>query len=375
MNPVNKHEEVKKYHYLSENISDINDILKKYTKPDFYNVFLYMHLGDNFYSSYAAKKFEEQNIHYIIRPQDEIIMRLWNINNYTIWDFNEYLNERIGRHYNGPQYVKEFLYFYSIEKNIGAIPNKDKAFIVFRNNTELFQKNKSLYPGILYRRLISLGISERIKINPDEINYPAITNNTKKRFETYAPLDKIILLCPETKSSTIIDRKIWLALVREFTDLGYTVIENVINSENHIEGTINLDMTLEEVIELAMNCHKIISLRNGLCDILVKRGRDLIILEPKEQYYRALKEFFMFEDNFILSAKDRPIEILLSNNKKPKLKIHGINIFRQVKKNWLPTCKPPVSFVQHIFSIKNENEFKVIRILGFKIKRRRDYGR
>lgn len=363
-----------------EELQDLYVILEPYRKSDCCNFISHMHLGDSFYRAAMNNDLEEKygKIHYIINPSAEAIMPLFGITNYSVFDFNKYIEQRLKKYFNDDiifAYTKHLL----IQKMFSAVPRVGNFFVIdfdspyFHKYAEILHKDGYNYSVMEYNYACA-GILKAKKINVKDICYPNITENCKKQIEKYGKLENSILLLPEASSDILLDKRVWDNIALELQQLKYTVFENIVNPNNHIEGTINLDLSVNELIQFGMNCHSIISFRSGLCDIFAGKGENLYVLSS-EQRNMDFKRTFSFNENFEFGSLGSPIEIFLSNRKKPQLIFEGHNLLRNVSKKYLPknVLKRNLKkeFLQAAFSVKNQNKHKVITVLGVKLKIKR----
>lgn len=360
-----------------DELFDLYEMLEPYKKPDCCNFISHMHLGDSFYRAAMNRDLEEKygNIHYIINPSAEAIMQLFNITNYSIFDFNKYLNQKLKTYFNDEiifAYTKHLL----IQKMFSAVPRTGNFFVIdfdspyYHKYAEILHKDGFNFSVMEYNYACA-GILKEKKINVDDINYPSITEEVKNKVEQYGKLKESILLLPEASSDVLLDNRVWNNIALELNKLGYLVLENIVNENNHIEGAINLKLDVNELIQLGMTCHSVFSFRSGLCDILAGKGKNLYVLSS-EQRNMDFRRTFSFNDNFEFNSMGCPVEVFLSNQKQPKLIFNGHNILKNVNKKYLPknilkrNLKKEI--IQKIFSIKNQNNHKVITILGIKLK-------
>ncbi len=363
-----------------EELQDLYEILEPYRKSDCCNFISHMHLGDSFYRAAMKNDLEEKygKIHYIINPSAEAVMPLFNITNYSVFDFNKYIEQKLKKYFNDDiifAYTKHLL----IQKMFSAIPRVGSFFVIdfdtpyFHKFAEILNKDGNNYSVMEYNYACA-GILKIKKININDIHYPDITKNCKDKIEQYGKLEKSILLLPEASSDVLLDKRIWNNIASELQQLGYIVFENVINYNNHIDGAINLELDVNELIQLGINCHSVISYRSGLCDILAGKRSNLYVLS-REQRNMDFKRTFSFRDNFEFGSSGAPVEIFLSNRQKPKLIFEGHNLLKNVNKKYLPKniLKRNLmeKILQTIFSAKNQNKHKIIIIFGIKLKIRR----
>lgn len=363
-----------------EDLRDLYEELEPYKKSDCCNFISHMHLGDSFYRAAMNNDLQEKygNVHYIINPSAEPIMPLFNITNYSVFDFNKYLDEKIKKYFDDKiiyAYTKHLL----VQKMFSATPRIGQFFVIdfdspyYCKYAEILNKD-GYNLSVMEYNYACAGILKSKKIDVNEINYSPITDTCKHKVEQYGSLKKSVLLLPEASSDNLLDKRIWNNIALELHNLGYLVFENIVDYNNHIEHAINLDLNVSELIQIGMNCHSVISFRSGLCDILAAKGANLYVLSS-EQRNMDFKRTFSFNDNFIFNELGSPVEIFLSDSNKPKLIFEKQDLLKNTNKKWFPKniLKHNLfkDFLQFIFSIKNQNRHKVIRLCGIKLKFKR----
>ena len=90
----------------------------------------------------------------------------------------------------------------------------------------------------------------------------------------------MVLFLPETKTLSCISESMWEKKAKELKNKGYEVISCPYNKVYTVRGTKFVDLTAEEVMYVGMNCNSVYSIRNGFCELLMKRGVDLHVFYP-----------------------------------------------------------------------------------------------
>jgi len=196
-------------------------------------------------------------------------MKMYNIEHYSVHDFSE-------------------AELYKIAKE-NPIPQKGKLFVahpLFLNEQGLldaFNKNKISFLN-LHRKNLKLSDIAEFK---HPIKYPILTEEFKNRIEKIAPLNKIILISPETKSLKGINSHFFTELVEDLNSKGYTVISSIIDKCNTVKGTKYLSMNIEEAVALSLACHAIYASRSGFCDLIAPIAKNLTVFYPDMQAYNS----------------------------------------------------------------------------------------
>ena len=344
---------------LAKKFPDLRKILKPYLKPDCFNILLYMHLGDDFFRSYYVKDIEQHYktpVHLIIAQNQEVIMKLWGIKNYTVVDWKKDIIP-LKRYFDNPMifdlWCVACVDAFKSTRLSSKLKRGDLSIIYLSNNTFSHQTKKhGLYTTVTQFICDCLGLPRK-KVSIDNINKIMCTDGFDTRIKKIADLNKIILFSPETKSDDMLDGRIWNHLANKLISRGYTIIENVMDKKFHINNAINIDMKMQDLLWLGMNCRAIFSLRSGLCDVLVGKRDNLHVLWHGQRH-AEMGHLFSFTQNFDL-GKRAPIEHIMHPNAKIRINFDNVNLARGIKKKWLPCYMSPIQKIKKWF--KNHKLF------------------
>lgn len=374
MKEKDKHNIVRQLLKEKDSIPELKIELSKLYKPGYYNILLYMHLGDDFFRAAMKDDLEKLygSIHFIIKPSDEILMKLWDIDCYTIFDVDKFLDNYIINKTNISKYVFDYYRCACLENTISCEPNPNEVFILFplRCNYNTYVRALGRPTTIVNWLNAGANILKKSKINIEKLKYPVISETLQNKLDSKnLDINKIVLFAPETRSDDLLDIRFWNQLATNIENLGYTIVENVTYNENHIKGAINLNLTLEELVCLGMNCKSVFSIRSGLCDLLIGKRNNLYIFYSEERF-KEIYHRFGLKNIYDYRKKAQPREIVLSNNMNLYLEWNGVNIFKDIKTEYLPdSIQTKEKFIEKIFSIKNDKKsHKVIKLCGIKIK-------
>lgn len=150
------------------------------------------------------------------------------------------------------------------------------ALCIFANNQLDFDRLRLMLPQNAQRVL------------PTRL--PKIDKNLQARLNKIAPLNKIILLCPEANSYPRLPFVIFKYECERLRKQGYSVIVNALKHEQEwarffIDGVYDLNLSLKETIALALSCAGVISVRSGFCDIIAPHCNSLTIHYTKFENY------------------------------------------------------------------------------------------
>jgi len=113
---------------------------------------------------------------------------------------------------------------------------------------------------------------------------PQWRHSAEARFDqALLPRGRTVLLVPDAATVQPIDNRLWLALVRQLTEQGYTVATNVPNNAlTGLPGTVPLTFPLCEAIPIVELAGRVISLRSGFCDLIATARCTHTVLYPEE---------------------------------------------------------------------------------------------
>lgn len=319
-----------------------------------YNLFLFMHLGDDFIRLNVKPLFEKQfgKMHFIIQPNEVFLMELFGIpeEDYIVFDYKAFLSKLLPKE-SDDAVVREYTYMAIVENSVLSVPNTYEPFICWFNNMCSCKEYEEKYGKVidLFSFIKScLGIITNKKIDFSAVCYPTMTESLRARLASMGTSpEKVVLFLPEARSDEMIDKRIWELLAEKLNVLGYTVIENVMNEKNHIEDCLNPKFTLTELSALAMNCRAVFSLRSGLCDIFATIGEKLYVFWTKERL-EGCGGLFSFAGLYNFKGKQPPVEIVLQKGEKPKIMFDGENFGTLLPNSYLPKKTSPMKSRIHI---------------------------
>ncbi len=130
-------------------------------------------------------------------------------------------------------------------------------------------------------------------------NLPQISKDLRDKLAKIAPLNKIILLCPEANSFPKLPMMIFKYECQKLRKQGYSVVVNTLKYKQEFakfftSGVYDLDLSLKEAIALGISCAGVISVRAGFCDIIAPHCNTLKI------YYTLFDDYLLW-DNYMES--------------------------------------------------------------------------
>lgn len=217
----------------------------------------------------ALEKYYNAPVHFIIKPTHQVVMNMYGIKDYSVEVFEE---DELREFVNKNSKVKIGEYFVAHPNYLNDDYKLVNEFLNFKISFfDVFKK--------------TLGLPDDAHFEYPTIT-PVISDLLKRKLEKIAPLEKIVLISPETFSTNIIMPEAIEAEVEKFTNNGYKVISNVINKGNKIKGSIYVPMTVEDAVALAINCHHVISVRSGFCDLIAPFLKKMTVYYPNIRTYK-----------------------------------------------------------------------------------------
>lgn len=133
-------------------------------------------------------------------------------------------------------------------------------------------------------------------------NLPTISQDLRARLEKIAPLDKIILLCPEANSFPRLPYIIFKHECQRLRKEGYHIVLNILKYKQEYarffdEGMYDLDLSLKEAIALGIHCAGVISVRAGFCDIVSPHCKHLSV------FYTDFEEYILWDNDLICATR------------------------------------------------------------------------
>lgn len=243
-------------------------------------------LGDTMLACGFRKAFEEKyngKIHFLIKKSQEIVMKMYQITDFTIINMDKL--DLIGIGTQTPSPAKGQIF----PAHPCYIPSLKSFF-----NPIYFQYSNVRFKD-WFLQFLKLDKDAQFE---EPTNYPVMSDNFKAKVNKIAPVEKIVMFCPEATSVLPLDEIFWEYKAKEMAAQGYTVISNVTKPRKCVTGTVYLEMTTEEAVTLAMECSAVYSLRSGFCDLIYKKGKDLNV------YYTNHAAYYIFNLNVLFSRND-----------------------------------------------------------------------
>lgn len=125
-------------------------------------------------------------------------------------------------------------------------------------------------------------------------NLPKISESLRAKLDKIAPLNQIILFCPEANSFPKLPFIIFKDECQKLRKEGYSIVVNSLKYKKEYarffsDGVYDLDLSLKDAIALGISCAGVISTRAGFCDIVAHYCKRLKI------YYTAFSNYIMWD--------------------------------------------------------------------------------
>lgn len=295
----------------------IKKLFKNYNYNKNYTYFILPYgLGDTMIVASLKniiEKIYNIKIHFFIKKNHEIILKLYNITDYTI--------------VNMPK-IKQLAKCKSINKiESGDLFIAHPLFINDNSIINEFNEGKiSFYQ--LYLKFFNIPDGTKFNSFDDTINFsPELTQgiNLKLLKIKENNLSNVVLLAPEANSCPLLPNCYWSKIAKEYKNKGYTVISNVTNRKNSIRYSKYIPLTTEEALYIAQNCAGIICLRSGFSDLIsIKHKGFCKILYPNID----ILNLYSIKRSYNIETCDEDIVTILAT--KNYIYLFGIKILKYI---------------------------------------------
>jgi hypothetical protein len=242
------------------------------TKADEFNFISPKGLGDT--ATYCGlMQFLEagygSKIHFIIKPSHVVVMKMYAIDDYSIYTFSESELRGIARHNNVPQIGQLYI-----------------AHPIYSDITGLmwqWQEGKFTQKQLFCR---FFNLDDRIPEN-SPVWYPELNDEIKRTVGFPLVSERTVLLLPEAHSVSALKQKFWLKLAKQLVREGYDVIQSCQDKYFALPDIPDLTGDLETLVAAALSCIRVYSLRSGICDLIKEKSRDLTVFYPTKMTYET----------------------------------------------------------------------------------------
>lgn len=244
-------------------------------------------LGDTMILSGLKKKIEDKlcgEIIFIIKPSHEIIMNMYDIKKYITLSSNK-------------RFDSENNILIDLAKKV-PYPQKGKIFVahwlLFPQYKDVFDyqiKNRSFTFLDAYKLFFQLDWNTELE---QKSWLPSITSTTRKKLPENIKLGNLAILLPEAHSVNGLPNSFWLELQDNLEKQKLEVYTAFSNKNDQICGIKNIDLSIEDLVAVSLNCHSVYTMRNGLCDLIFSKGKNLHVFYPdiNTYYYFRLKTLY-----------------------------------------------------------------------------------
>lgn len=254
-------------------------------------------LKDDFETEYNAP------LHFIVNKENEFILKMYDVKNYTIIDFPSQITGTI----------------------FPSIPIKGIPFIADR-------KSENGCNNAHWRKNFGLKASK----NKLPINMPKLKYQASKKIRYIDKLDNIVLIKPENDTNT----DFWSIVINYYKRLGHSIIaitNNCYYKRFEIITTEELGLSLQDIIALGNSCRCVITERGIINDILCGKGKNMYCFysgKNKTEYKSLTKLFDVLESPTEILLQDYRVQ---STNLEDKNFERELNQFLHAKKEKIST--------------------------------------
>lgn len=253
--------------HAAQSLSDL-------VKADCINLASCVALGDTYIWAGLAKAIEQKYdapVHFIIKPQYEIVMKMYGITNYTIFT-----------RFDSVDWDK-------LKKS--RRPYKGKLFMA---HPTFYNEYHLMYDALRYKRLETdfvtyfkkfAGLDESVSFEAP-IWCPQISPELKERLGSF-PLEKIVIFSMDANTCAEYEKSFWEKRIEALYRKGYRIFINSAKTAKwkHAE---NWNLSISDSVALAARCHRVYALRSGYCDLIHNFCHDLRI------YYNDYADLYIF---------------------------------------------------------------------------------
>lgn len=307
------------------NVKQFYNYIINHCQSDCFNLVLHRHLGDSFVllclKDYFEKKYGKK-LYFFVKPRQEILMKIFSIENYTVFDITKFLDIR---DYTTETDISKTQYIDKIEENlyINLFPSIPLINTPFICNPIDYIKNRCPYKNFIHGWSIMLGLDIK-QVSAPKLNIK-LSNEVLNKLNNI-DLNKIICFAPEANSCKEINIEFWNLLAEQLTLKGYSVIVNSVNRHNKIKFANYFNFSLYDFIAISKSAKAVFTIRSGLADILANVSQNCFVFSTEDIY----QDYFYMNKIFKLPYKVNEIRINTGINSKDAKKVLN-NILNQLK--------------------------------------------
>lgn len=262
-------------------------------------------LGFTMILASLKKRLEERfkaKIFFMVQEKQEFILKLYGIEDYLTVDLEGLDLEKLSERYPNPTKGKIYV----------AHPfAHQEAQQYYLSILHLYSTERYL-PWLLE----FFGLDKEIEIEYP-LTSPELSEESHKKIKEMGDLSKAVLCLPNSHSIPGVSQLFWIKKVKLLKKEGYTVYSASEDLRYTIRGTKYIKLYPDEIMYLGMKCHSVYSLRNGFCDLLKSRGKNLHVIYPnhatqfiyslnKEGREIEVEEEIVLEPEMLLNTQFNP---------------------------------------------------------------------
>lgn len=202
---------------------------------------------------------------FLVIKEHAFILDMYQIKDYIIVDLSGYDVEKISRQNPNPQKGKIYIAhpFAHEELESSYLP------VLTLTSTQKF------LPWI--SEIYSLDSNVELNMPVHEIT---LEKESLEKIKAMGDLSKVVLFLPNAHTVSEIEPRYWIKKAKELKEKGYTVYCASSTIKENIKGCNYIDLNAKEIVYVGTHCYSIYAIRNGFCDLLVGRGKDLTVVYP-----------------------------------------------------------------------------------------------
>lgn len=211
------------------------------------------------------EKLRGASICLLIQEEHKFIPKLYGIEDYILVDTEGLDLESLSDRYPNPTKGKIYV--------VHPFAHKEES-LYYAPIHGLYSTERFL--PWLYR---FFGLDEDTELKyPDRL--PELSPKSLKKVKRIGDLSKTVLFLPEAMTIDCVSERYWADIASELKEQGLRVISAPKARHYTVKGTRFEDLSAEEITYVGMKCHSVYATRNGFCELLASRGRDLHVIYP-----------------------------------------------------------------------------------------------
>ena len=210
----------------------------------------------------AIEKYHNVKTHFIVKPEHEVLMKLYGITDYSVKSFEKNELKEIAKTQkleNGCSFICHPCLLGDDKKLLKSFLNCEMDFID------------------IFRKTLSLPEEAELK---KPVHIPQITPELNEKLKNIAPLDKIILFSPESFATERVTPRALEYRIKELKEDGYTVISSVKEKSEILKGSVYIPLSIYDALAIGINCAGVYAVRSGFVDLMIQYIDQMTVYYP-----------------------------------------------------------------------------------------------